>query len=111
VNDARFAGHPGCLETPKSDDLHEDRDNLQLLRSLLEPESSAAAAVRSAAGPRPQQLPVANAHSDLSRGPVRPSAAAGDRPRSGTKSKRAPKVPKLRRTARSKPLRRSPRRR
>ena len=24
VNDARFKRHPGCLETPKSDDLHED---------------------------------------------------------------------------------------
>ena len=24
VNDARFKKRPGCLETPKSDDLHED---------------------------------------------------------------------------------------
>ena len=34
VNDPRFADHPMVLETPKSDDLHEDRDNLALLRSL-----------------------------------------------------------------------------
>lgn len=34
VNDQRFASHPGCLETPKSDDLHEDIMNLQVLRSL-----------------------------------------------------------------------------
>ena len=26
--------HPGCLETPKSDDLHEDVQNLATLRSL-----------------------------------------------------------------------------
>jgi deoxyribonuclease-4 len=42
VNDVRFAHHPGCLETPKSDDLHEDRENLRLLQSL----------VKSAAGTR-----------------------------------------------------------
>ena len=35
INDPRFAGHPMVLETPKSDDLHEDRENLALLRSLL----------------------------------------------------------------------------
>lgn len=35
VNDPRFADHPMVLETPKSDDLHEDRENLELLRSLL----------------------------------------------------------------------------
>lgn len=34
VNDARFKNHPGCLETPKSKDLHEDVENLALLRSL-----------------------------------------------------------------------------
>lgn len=34
VNDARFLGHPGCLETPKSEDLHEDVENLRILRSL-----------------------------------------------------------------------------
>jgi deoxyribonuclease-4 len=35
VNDPRFADHPMVLETPKSEDLHEDRQNLELLRSLL----------------------------------------------------------------------------
>jgi deoxyribonuclease-4 len=35
VNDPRFKIHPGCLETPKSDDLHEDVANLKVLRSLL----------------------------------------------------------------------------
>lgn len=35
VNDPRFAKHPMVLETPKSDDLHEDRENLELLRGLL----------------------------------------------------------------------------
>ena len=34
VSDARFKNHPGCLETPKSDDLHEDVQNLATLRSL-----------------------------------------------------------------------------
>jgi deoxyribonuclease-4 len=35
VNDARFRGLPGCLETPKSEDLHEDVENLAVLRSLV----------------------------------------------------------------------------
>jgi deoxyribonuclease-4 len=35
VNDARFKKTPGCLETPKSDDLHEDIENLATLRSLV----------------------------------------------------------------------------
>ncbi|MCA1764800.1 MAG: deoxyribonuclease IV [Desulfobulbaceae bacterium] len=35
VNDPRFAGHPMVLETPKSDDLHEDRENLEVLRGLI----------------------------------------------------------------------------
>ncbi len=35
VNDSRFKKHPACLETPKSEDLHEDRENLAVLRSLL----------------------------------------------------------------------------
>ena len=35
VNDPRFADTPGCLETPKSPDLHEDIVNLATLRSLL----------------------------------------------------------------------------
>jgi deoxyribonuclease-4 len=34
VNDPRFKNHPGCLETPKSDDLHEDIENLNVLRGL-----------------------------------------------------------------------------
>ena len=36
LNDPRMERLPGLLETPKSDDLHEDRQNLTLLRSLLE---------------------------------------------------------------------------
>jgi deoxyribonuclease IV len=36
VNDARFRKTPGCLETYKSDDLHEDIENLTTLRSLIE---------------------------------------------------------------------------
>jgi len=36
VNDPRFPKHPGCLETPKSEDLHEDIENLAILRSLVE---------------------------------------------------------------------------
>lgn len=35
VNDSRFKHHPGCLETPKSEDLHEDIRNLETLRSLV----------------------------------------------------------------------------
>ena len=35
VNDPRLAGRPGCLETPKSEDLHEDIANLAVLRSLV----------------------------------------------------------------------------
>ncbi|HZV34256.1 MAG TPA: deoxyribonuclease IV [Verrucomicrobiae bacterium] len=35
VNDARFRDLPGCLETPKSPDLHEDVENLSILRSLV----------------------------------------------------------------------------
>ncbi len=35
VNDARFRDLPGCLETPKSADLHEDVENLAILRSLM----------------------------------------------------------------------------
>ena len=36
INDPRFANLPGCLETPKSADLHEDVENLAILRSLVE---------------------------------------------------------------------------
>lgn len=35
LNDKRFAGLPMTLETPKSGSLAEDRENLQVLRSLL----------------------------------------------------------------------------
>jgi deoxyribonuclease-4 len=34
VNDPRFKNHPGCLETPKSEDMHEDVKNLSVLRLL-----------------------------------------------------------------------------
>lgn len=34
VRDARFKITPGCLETPKSKDLHEDVENLRVLREL-----------------------------------------------------------------------------
>jgi deoxyribonuclease IV len=40
VNDPRFATHPACLETPKSDDLHEDVQNLQRLRELVKRKKS-----------------------------------------------------------------------
>jgi deoxyribonuclease IV len=36
MNDTRFWGLPMCLETPKGPDLKEDRENLELLRSLIE---------------------------------------------------------------------------
>jgi len=36
LNDPRLARLPGLLETPKSDDLREDRENLAVLRSLVE---------------------------------------------------------------------------
>ena len=36
VNDGRFKKHPGCLETPKSEDLHEDVQNLATLRSMMD---------------------------------------------------------------------------
>jgi deoxyribonuclease-4 len=35
VNDARFKKTPACLETHKSDDLHEDVENLKILRALF----------------------------------------------------------------------------
>jgi deoxyribonuclease IV len=52
VNDRRFAEHPGCLETPKSVDLHEDLENLAVLRSLVR-SSRAKAAAASQARSRP----------------------------------------------------------
>lgn len=36
LNDSRFAGLPMTLETPKGDSLDEDRENLRILRSLLD---------------------------------------------------------------------------
>jgi deoxyribonuclease-4 len=35
LNDPRLNGLPAFLETPKSDDLHEDRENLSVLRALV----------------------------------------------------------------------------
>lgn len=49
VNDPRFANHPGCLETPKSDDLHEDVENLAILRSLVSQTSAPKESVQKAA--------------------------------------------------------------
>jgi deoxyribonuclease-4 len=37
LNDPRLTHLPGLLETPKSSDLHEDRENLAMLRSLIAP--------------------------------------------------------------------------
>jgi deoxyribonuclease-4 len=34
VRDKRFQQAPACLETPKSKDLHEDMENLKILRTL-----------------------------------------------------------------------------
>lgn len=63
LNDPRFADTPGCLETPKSPDLHEDAENLAVLRSLLGPHPAPkhAPGVSAAGGPRPARLtrPVA----------------------------------------------------
>lgn len=41
VNDSRFKGTPGCIETPKGKDLKEDVMNLETLRSLVEAPASA----------------------------------------------------------------------
>jgi deoxyribonuclease IV len=35
VNDPRFSNSPGCLETPKSKDMHEDLENLAVLRAMV----------------------------------------------------------------------------
>ncbi|MCX6137634.1 MAG: hypothetical protein NTV54_09100 [Ignavibacteriales bacterium] len=35
VNDTRFEHIPKILETPKSEDLHEDVENMRILRSLV----------------------------------------------------------------------------
>lgn len=55
VNEPRFHGLPGCLETPKSDDLREDVENLGILRSFrpLEP-----AAIRRGKSPGKKRLPA-----------------------------------------------------
>ena len=37
VTDPRFVDHAGLLETPKSEDLHEDAENLARLRALVVP--------------------------------------------------------------------------
>lgn len=37
LNDPRFSKHPMVLETPKGKDLKEDKENLRVLKSLLEP--------------------------------------------------------------------------
>lgn len=37
LNDPRFKGHPMVLETPKGKELREDRENLALLRGLINP--------------------------------------------------------------------------
>jgi deoxyribonuclease-4 len=37
LNDPRFANHPMVIETPKEEGLAKDRENLAILRSLLEP--------------------------------------------------------------------------
>jgi deoxyribonuclease-4 len=36
LNDPRFADHPMTIETEKGEDLQEDRDNLRVLRGLIE---------------------------------------------------------------------------
>jgi len=53
VNDARFVGLPGCLETPKSKDLHEDVENLAILRGMVEESSRTKLAKHKAAKKRP----------------------------------------------------------
>jgi deoxyribonuclease-4 len=37
LNDPRFAAVPMILETPKSEDMHEDVENLRVLQGLIEP--------------------------------------------------------------------------
>jgi len=50
LSDVRFKDHPGCLETPKSEDLHEDIENLKVLRELSSPPPSSEAPRRSKGG-------------------------------------------------------------
>lgn len=40
MNDGRFAGVPKILETDKSEDLHEDLENISFLRGLINPEGT-----------------------------------------------------------------------
>jgi len=47
VNDVRFRLLPACIETPKSEDLHEDIQNLRVLRSLLHKPLNTAAQITS----------------------------------------------------------------
>ncbi len=47
LTDPRFASHPMTLETPKGEDLREDRENLALLRGLLGRQGQARGAVPS----------------------------------------------------------------
>lgn len=49
VSDPRLAGLPGLLETPKSDDLHEDRENLALLRGLCQEDAPGSVTAHQAA--------------------------------------------------------------
>ena len=35
MNDKRFSGIPKILETPKSEDLHEDVENMKVLKGLI----------------------------------------------------------------------------
>jgi deoxyribonuclease IV len=56
VNDHRFKRTPGCIETPKSKDLHEDVMNLKMLRSLVDLAAHLKRPRRSAASRR--QTPV-----------------------------------------------------
>lgn len=61
VNDPRLAGRPGCLETPKSEDLHEDVENLAILRELC---AGAAGKTRipKSKGATPGTRPVRSSH-------------------------------------------------
>lgn len=43
LNDPRFAGRPGILETPKDDEIEDDRRNLETLRSLAGDQASVSA--------------------------------------------------------------------
>lgn len=48
LNDARLHGRTMVLETPKQDDLHEDRENLGRLRALMKPTRGQRSAARNA---------------------------------------------------------------